>query len=290
MTTLNVGKSLNDQDALWRYMSLDKFIDLVESQSLFFVPLSWYEKTDPFEGYVPQVAFQALADISKKYRDQHLAQLDKLEGASTLSMPPPIKQRLRHDLLKLREKVESQVPTMGALAKNIADCTVVNCWYRSTHESEGMWNLYARNGVAIRTSVGALRAALEDGEEVPVVHLGAVKYLDFADTNLTASDCVTVDGQMIGMIKRVAYEHEKEVRMYIAPTRPEDSVELYKPEAKRVSLNVHSLIESVVISPFASATIDRSARAVCRWSGVDESFVSRSKLLDRCTHLLDVFS
>lgn len=50
MTTLIVGQSLKDSDVLWRYRSLEKFVDMVSAQSLLFAPLDWYVKTDPFEG------------------------------------------------------------------------------------------------------------------------------------------------------------------------------------------------------------------------------------------------
>ncbi|GAI39952.1 unnamed protein product, partial [marine sediment metagenome] len=61
MAKLHVGKSLRDTDVLWRYVTLDKFINLIDSRALFFAPLAWYEKTDPFEGYLPRVAMEALA-------------------------------------------------------------------------------------------------------------------------------------------------------------------------------------------------------------------------------------
>lgn len=289
MTTLKVGKSLKETDVLWRYMSLDKFIDLVESKTLYFAPLSAYEKTDPFEGYVPRVAMQAFADISKRYRDQHLATIEQLELRVSNGAPPEIAQKMKADLQKLRDQAELHVPTMGALTKNISACTMVNCWNKSEHESEGLWNLYARSGVAIKTSVGALQRALHKGEEKPVIHIGSVKYLDFSDPNLKPADCVTEDGQLLCMIKRIAYQHENEVRMYVTRTRPPKSLELLKPESMRVPVDVQGMIESIVISPFAGGTVESSLRAVCRWSGVNETVVSRSTLLDNCENLLDVY-
>jgi len=279
MANLHVGKSLSDSDVLWRYMSLDKFINLVESKALYFAPLSSYEQTDPFEGYVPHVAMEAMASISRKFRDQHLEAIDKLASMLPEDAAPQIRQ--------LRENVESHLPTMKALFKNISTCMMVNCWNKSQHESEGMWNLYSRGGVAIRTSVGAIKAALADNEQSHAIHIGAVKYLDFADKSLTPPDCVTEDGQLVGMIKRIAYSHENEVRMYIARERPKDSLELLKPEATNVSVNIDKLLEGVVISPFAGKAIENSVHAVCRWSGVDKSIVSKSLLIENCEYLLD---
>lgn len=281
MAKLKVGKSLRDTDVLWRYLSLDKFIDLVESKTLFFAPLAWYEKTDPFEGYMPKAGMEAMASIPQKFRDQ---QIDALEKRAQM-LPEHAAPQIR----KLRENVESHVPTMKALYKNISACLMVNCWCRSAHESEGMWGLYSKGGVAIRTSVGALKSAILDSEQDPVIHVGAVKYIDFSDASLKPSDCITEDGQLVGMIKRVAYAHEQEVRMYITRDREKGSLELKEPAPTRISVDVDKLLEAVVISPFAGESINRSARAVCKWSGVGESIVSKSNLLDNCEYLLDVY-
>lgn len=280
MTTLRVGKSLKDTDVLWRYLSLEKFIDLVEAKSLFFTPLALYGKTDPFEGYLPRVCMEAMASISNKHRDEQDDALDKLAQ----SLPEHAPQ-----IRKFRENAESHVPTMKDLFKNISTCLMVSCWYRSAHESEGMWGLYSKGGVAIRTSVASLKSAILNSEQERVIHAGAVKYIDFSDPSLTVSDCVTEDGQLMGMIKRIAYAHEQEVRMYITGDREKGSLQLQNPVSTRVSVDVDKLLEAVVISPFASESLSRSVRAVCKWSGVNENIISKSNLLENCEYLLDVY-
>lgn len=35
MAKLHIGKSLKDTDVLWRYVSLDKFINLIDTKTLF---------------------------------------------------------------------------------------------------------------------------------------------------------------------------------------------------------------------------------------------------------------
>jgi hypothetical protein len=56
---VDIGKSLERDLSLWRYMSIDKFIDLLSNQKLFLTPLAYYQSSDPFEGFVPKVAFEA---------------------------------------------------------------------------------------------------------------------------------------------------------------------------------------------------------------------------------------
>lgn len=281
MADLKIGKSLGETDVLWRYLPLDKFIDLVDSRELHFAPLTSYETSDPFEGYLPHVAMDALASVSRMARDQHRNYIEALAKMMPAEMRP--------ELLRTLGQADTHVPTMKAVYKNIAACMTVNCWYKSEHESEGMWGLYSKSGVAIRTSIGAVKGALAADAQDHVIHAGSVKYVDFANSSLVPKDCVTADGHLIGMIKRVAYEHENEVRLFISPAREPGNLEPQLPTPIRVSVDVDTLLEAVVVSPFATPLIERSVRAICRWAKIDERIVSKSGLLDNCEYLLDVY-
>lgn len=62
---------------LWRYMSLERLIDILSRKKLFFASLNAYAATDPFEGLLPKIALDPLAEslsrsieneaIQKKY-------------------------------------------------------------------------------------------------------------------------------------------------------------------------------------------------------------------------------
>ncbi len=67
MIEVQVSKKLPGSTKLWRYVSLDKFVDLLSTSELFFSPLASFAQTDPFEGYLPTVALDAHASISRKY-------------------------------------------------------------------------------------------------------------------------------------------------------------------------------------------------------------------------------
>jgi hypothetical protein len=66
MAKIRIGKSVSDNYTLWRYMSLDKLINLLETESLYFAPLVSYTKSDPFEGYLPEIAFEFLRGFSEE--------------------------------------------------------------------------------------------------------------------------------------------------------------------------------------------------------------------------------
>ena len=50
MTATSVSTKLDGSTSLWRYMSLDKLVDLLSTRELQFAPLAWFVKSDPFEG------------------------------------------------------------------------------------------------------------------------------------------------------------------------------------------------------------------------------------------------
>jgi hypothetical protein len=279
---LKVGKSLHDADVLWRYLSLDKFIDLVASRSLYFSPLESYAKTDRFEGYLPRVAMDAIASISRRFRNEQLAVIETF----TKKLPPEAAPNIE----RMRATMDEFMPSARAAYQNVVACTMVNCWYKNLHESEGMWSLYSRNGVAIRATVGSLKAAIGTDESDREIHIGAVKYVDFSDESLKPSDCLTDDGHLMGMVKRIAYAHENEVRMCLSPERDFRAHVILKPASTRVSVSLDDLLTKVVISPFAEGALEAYVRAVFGWARLDETILSKSTLGDNSEWLLDAYN
>ncbi len=282
MADFKVGKSMTDDDVLWRYIPLEGLINMLDSQSLHFSPLETYQNTDPFEGYLPKVAMDAMAAISLKYQQQNLKSIDDLEkhiGA----------HRASDKIAQLRETGGQFQRDMGSAFKKIAKCVTVNCWHRNQHESEAMWRLYSHSGVAIRTTVSAMRAALLMNKQSHVVHLGAIKYLDFANNSLKPSDCVTEDGQLVGMVKRIAYSHENEIRLLIAGNIDPRDPTAASPMPNSLNIDALTLVESLVISPFASVAMRKSIHAVTKKYGVDPNKVTDSPLLANCEYLFDSY-
>jgi hypothetical protein len=83
----------------------------------------------------------------------------------------------------------------------------VCCWHEGAHESEAMWRLYSQNanGIAIQLTYGELVKSIENCHEV---YIGRIRYIDysqewFPDANIYHPI----------MHKRIAFSHEREVRM-----------------------------------------------------------------------------
>lgn len=282
MATIQIGEGLNEDEKLWRYIPLEILIHLLDSRTLYFTPLADYHRSDPFEGYLPKVGMDAFASVSRIHQQRMHADIDHLERYLGPNLG-------RQQIAKLRKDVSQFHKETGDMVKKIASCVVVNCWHRNQHESEGMWGLYSRSGVAIRTSVKSMKHALQGNDQSHLIYIGAVKYLDFADELLKTSDCLTADGHMIGMIKRVAYAHENEVRMLITGDIDPKNPAAATPKPKLVKIDIDTLIEGLVISPFASVPMRNSIRAVAAKYGIDASKVTDSPLLENCEYLFESY-
>ena len=216
-----VGKSLDSEMSLWRYMSLEKFIDLVSSRKLFLTPLSYYQATDPFEGFTPKVAFEAttniflngIAEFEKQSRQLELLHQNQL--ASGVNPPNEEQQKA---LIKLKNLVQQHKADVVPRHNKISKSTCVHCWYHSETESEAMWKIYSDSGkgIAIKTSIGSLVSAIDSCKPAVSLHIGRVKYLDFLSEELTPKECV-IDNTTSPLLKRKEYAHENEIRLYSVP-------------------------------------------------------------------------
>jgi hypothetical protein len=199
MTLLSTSIELGEDTSLWRYMSLDKLIDLLATQELHFTPLASFAKSDPFEGYLPAVAMDADASIFRPHVK---------DAESTWELVEAHRKRSGHELAEEERAVaEERIADLKgaprlfrmAIAKSIA----VNCWHINTGESEAMWRLYGDSGkgVAVETTFGALKESIAARDSAFRVQIYPVKYLDFFDTNLKPTDCV-VEGHRAPLLNR----------------------------------------------------------------------------------------
>jgi sulfur relay (sulfurtransferase) DsrC/TusE family protein len=213
MTEVKKGKSIDDNATLWRYISLEAFISLLETQSLFFTPTAYYEKTDPFEGLMPEVAMKAIASVSGKrlskmqtYRKEIVNMVVEKDGV------------ISEEHQKLIDVLDKSIEEYRVHPKNsyiaLAKRTTVSCWHKNENESEAMWRLYSKNGIAIKTKFSSIVRSFENNGENHIIHVAPVKYIDFSNKELLPADCVT-DGYIFPLIKRSSFSHEHEVRFFI---------------------------------------------------------------------------
>lgn len=266
---------------LWRYMSLDKLINLLDTQKLFFTPAYSYLDSDPFEGLPPKIISIILKEICLKESFKQKEFLDYLNE----NLRPGLKPeglKLLDDALSRIDEFPKQ---MEKIYFRILKSTVINCWHLNECESEAMWRLYSDNnkGIVIQTTLQDLADSIDDDR----VFLSEVRYINFNDENHTPSD-LNVNGHFSPLLKRESFKHEQEVRLFFQPKADFETLSdlnyKYKPEL--ISVDVSKLISKIYISPYAQEPYNSSVRAVCRLFGIPESKIVDSNLLSIEDHLM----
>ncbi len=290
MREVNIGKSLKGDISLWRYMSIDKFIDLLSSQKLFLTPLAYYQSSDPFEGFVPKVAHEATMKIFLDRIQEVEVASKQVEKLILESVSSPTEQQ-SEAIEKMRTMLKAHRESLIPLNNKVYKSTCVHCWYHSESESEAMWKLYSDSGkgIAVKTSVSSLIESLNMCKPEVPLRLGRVKYLDFLSDKLTPKDCVT-DGVTSPLLKRKEYEHENEVRLYSVPQlNTPERWESYEPKPILVNVDTSTLIEKVYISPYVTEPFNSSVWKICELFGIPKDKVIDSQLLRNYEQMLNGF-
>ena len=277
----NVSKNISRDKTLWRYMGLDKLIHLLNTKKLFFTSVNSYKRSDPFEGLMPTVMLEAFKDLHTRTREQLLSNIDHFEPY--IFNPNGKVSEGNHlkamsEFKALREKTMDIHKDFERNLFRIMKSCVVNCWHMNEYESEAMWRLYSENnkGIAIQTTAGELIDSLDDDR----IFFSEIRYMDFEDKNITINDCL-VGGQWGPLLKRYAFKHEQEARLYFAPKRDYVNIsdDEYKFLHEDVDVDIDRLIKKVYISPYATEPFISSVKYICSQFGITPDKVIESTLL-----------
>lgn len=201
---------------LWRYLSFTKFVSLLQKQALFFSSVA--RLGDPFEGSYPRGNIARRSDFM---------------------------------LQKSPEERRSISKNVEAFTKEARHTVVVNCWHRSSHESEAMWKLYSgeREGIAIKTDFTGLSRSFVGPKEV---FIGEVRYIDYEN------DIIDEEENQFGLYltKRKSFEHEAEVRALGLNIPMKNGQIDRSPQARHQpgvyrEVDLGILVREVVVAPYA---------------------------------------
>lgn len=217
---------------LWRYMSLSKFINLIETNSLFFCRADKF--SDPHEGTIPRREFE--------FRQQNL-QRAKESG-------DPERIKIEHSNEKGMQDLH-QMFQMGL---------TVNCWHMNDSESNSMWQAYIKDneGIVIQTTPNRIKAALKDNE-IKILST-KVRYIDFENGIWRHPTEYTYKGyNLLTPIvhKRIEFKEEREYRLIREITNiTNERNKTYwdnKPNTKgeHIEIDLNLLLEKVVLHPTA---------------------------------------
>jgi hypothetical protein len=214
----------NRRVPIWRYMSLSKFLSLLERRALFFCRGD--KLGDPFEGSI------------NAYR------LDLRRKAEAW-------QRRKYGGLRMTQH-------SAALVKSVIINTLVNCWHVNEVESAAMWAVYGAEGVALRSTYGRLVSAIRAANNARIsqalrrrrrcldIHIGAVKYIDFTSRSVVMSNPF--------FCKRLSFEHERELRAVVRDYYFQGDPRSAFPEGgDYIPVQLSRLVETIHLSPDAPA-------------------------------------
>jgi hypothetical protein len=204
---------------IWRYMDFTKFVEMINSQTLFF------SRSDKFED---------------KYEGFHLGVAKIAAAFERITGDKSSKAAIEH--MTLMENVRKSLPLCGN----------INCWHMNEYESSAMWKSYVKHdeGIAIQSTFKKLKDSLSNNEEK--IEFSTVKYIDYEKAEGKWGP------ESAFIHKRKSFEYEKELRALILKidswkefkNDPEDYKKKEMPGIK-CNVNLLTLIENIYIAPTA---------------------------------------
>ncbi len=255
----------NDGDILWRYTNFEVFVNLLDTESLFFTRADKFE--DPYEGFIPQSIMDAY------------------------------KQSLRR--VTPAEFVEAIMKRHEASRKYV----MCSCWHQNVVESMAMWEKYhmRNSGVAIKTTMQKMKDSLLSEYSI---YIGKIEYIygntdddqymqNFLQNEIPLTKKLTYFPYYR---KRKEYEHEQEVRLIVdidpfirdalnnqTVENVDSFLETGLPDICDIgmpfNIDVNTLIDEVIVSPYAKDWITETLRSVVQKFGFIFE-VNPSTLLD----------
>jgi len=178
------------------------------------------------------------------------------------------------------DDLEGTVPSASALPQNLhiisrraPEITNISCWHKAEAESMTMWEIYSDRGVVIESTPRKLRNSFCDERKFSV-QFTDVQYLDYTSDSFEFFERTEGDGVRGNYVepfqfKREYYKGENEFRAITGPLSSEefrskveqeeemgdnwdDIVDQHKTPGIFVTVDLEDLINSVIISPYAS--------------------------------------
>lgn len=229
-----------EDSELWRFMPLEFFQDFMANEELYLRRCDLYKKDDPQDGIPTDEYIRKQLGLAK-YDIRHERELIAHQGSNRL----------------------------------FTEMYYLSCWnlYEKEHEMQ-MWQQYAgrgHNGVAVKTTFGRLRAAVNRFPDE--VHMGMVRYGD--------EDMTRYNVLQFLFTKGTKFRWENEVRIALSCPDPKGGQArnydgnniahrealdyLYKRhhwvhDYKRRRLLLKDVVTGIAISPWASATVVSEVR------------------------------
>lgn len=184
------------KEPLWRYMSIDKFLTMLDDKSLYFPTITKFKENDKYEGTLPPSTLSMVYsthlfnenntpiqqdDEFKKIKKEYE---DSIELNGVIEEHPEPTKKEDTELSQANEGFLYHEHSFDALLQYFSNHLMFcSSWFQRQNESNAMWAEYGdkRNptSVAIRTTVGDLIDSLKS--TCYQIHIGKVKYIDYKE-------------------------------------------------------------------------------------------------------------
>lgn len=250
--------------AAWRYFTFPKFISLLTYQALWFAKLKILE--DGLEGLIPEATKHEMRLANQVYMQQFASP----EFHAQIDEWPERNERDGREL------------------------TVASCWFLCEDESLEMWQQYGAGpeAVAVKSTIGRLYRSVYVVRDESVSHMGPVSYVDHS-THVMTQHHAHQAFERAFLKDRARFAHEKELRIATlniktsACAAPDGKP--YTPEQLEgagsnnfenpglyVGVNLSTLIEQVVVTPYAQDWFHLLVHRIIEVSGLSTQVVRSS--------------
>lgn len=234
---LGDARDLPDGLPLWRYMKLSTLLLLLEGTA-FFPSVATLRSGDPLEGALDSDFHPWLM---RKLRDLGGEEASN-ELDSWLLKHTTESQRKFQELNKQDGWFNTQFFS-DLYIQELSKRRAVWCWFYSSIESAGMWSVYGHGGIAVGTTLGALKAALPANRKF---QMARILYHDRRPHSIERLNPESRDGDARThrphVVKGREYEHEREVRI-ATPCSSWEKGALVR------DINWSPLVRTIIISP-----------------------------------------
>ncbi|MFN7934252.1 MAG: DUF2971 domain-containing protein [Bryobacteraceae bacterium] len=224
----------NSDHPIWRYLTLDKFLSLLQARKL------WFSRSDTFDDRWE--GFSHALPASRK-----------MSGGTTAAIEAYLDGVRLHD---------------NWMRGSMKRVVFVSCWSACPDESIPLWRIFApgESGVAIRSTIPKFLKHVDMKSHFAVYYTDHVKYYDgkpTADFDYSKELSASLETVcQINLRKRRCFEYEEEWRAVgIGKSH-------HKGKGVLVPVDLNSLVDRVVVSPLASRAFLDTIRSVAIKSGL----------------------
>ncbi len=230
---INKEYTFKDDPFLWRYMDLHRLIYFLNTENIFFSPLSTF--FDPLEG----ITEKHLHD--KQYADAIDEQADKEEG-----LPKESKEKLIREKEEIKERFKSRL-------EEIQKTYFASCWYLGVRESLAMWDTYSnKDSVALKFKPSDLYKSIIDFckktnfKDFDTMIHGMVEYYKISPFDPNDDSLKNCGHRFKGFLKDLSYKHEEEFRFVLIQNHNYKTYDFFELSLK----NLQTLNFCIVTHPY----------------------------------------